>query len=711
MRKRQGATLSLVVAVTFVIIVLGVGFFFLAKIIGGARELQNAVDSGNLNVAKSSLRTPVVRAFGPGPSDLSAAKQQAVIDNFSQLRDAATGEIDLLVYNRLIGQTMLVAMNAASDNYGFGPPNPDGIANSKMLIDLLSNPDDGVGAVLANKLSSDAAMDDSFAKLANLMPMRMLNINTSNAAPVVSGKEIAFMVPQTATNLIFVSGQIPDEFNAISPTFASDNTVKKGSNTYLKGYELIDIPTVTDASTYPLMGVPLRPMEKPHLVTLNDFRALKTSPLPGVSSQPAKSRVPPNAFKSEGITPELKSARALQLLSCAIAGCVNVNGEFPASIPCGFIVVANGDGLTPSNVAGSVTTDKNAPGLSANDYGGGNKDIFSDVLMSNTVFIAANGAMAQNAQAIVDIQQWKQDQMQQGKPTSPVPDALANALDGPTPKQQYADGIDANETPVPCTNYNSVPGESGSNKRCVDNLVSMANVYNTSVPGQSGGNSITGLMSIEKEKADVINPRPGGGPAEVKNMNNVCTGMKSFRLDGKIPPSDPIQFGKAPTIKNLLASFEQYQSSASNASLIERQLVNKLMQIRPKSNSQDIDKVLSAAVPMGSVMYIWLDDNGQFQVTDQSALPSWIKPNNIKPDGTSITADTGSLVISDVGDRRFVNLENEQNFPSPWDCPGGPATTRSTAKWTRSSGFNCLQGVLRFMNCTTDGGQAWRCPC
>lgn len=66
MRRRhdnRGATLSLVVVTTLVIMVLGMGIFFLTKLLGGARELQNATDSGNLNVAKQSLRTPDLKLF------------------------------------------------------------------------------------------------------------------------------------------------------------------------------------------------------------------------------------------------------------------------------------------------------------------------------------------------------------------------------------------------------------------------------------------------------------------------------------------------------------------------------------------------------------------------------------------------------------------------------------------------------------------------
>src|ERR1700733_7414146 len=127
LRKQRGATLSLVACVALLVVLIGLACFFMAKIIGGARELQNATDSGNLNVAKQSLRSPTVKIFANSGNDLSGPMLADAQANFLPQKDPATGEIDLFVYNKLVGQAMLVGMNAASDNYP-GPPNPQGIS-------------------------------------------------------------------------------------------------------------------------------------------------------------------------------------------------------------------------------------------------------------------------------------------------------------------------------------------------------------------------------------------------------------------------------------------------------------------------------------------------------------------------------------------------------------------------------------------------------
>ena len=49
-RRQRGATLGLAAACVLVVIVIGVGFFFLSKIIGGGREVANATEIGRAHV-------------------------------------------------------------------------------------------------------------------------------------------------------------------------------------------------------------------------------------------------------------------------------------------------------------------------------------------------------------------------------------------------------------------------------------------------------------------------------------------------------------------------------------------------------------------------------------------------------------------------------------------------------------------------------------
>ncbi len=699
--RSRGATLALIAALTLFIIVIGLGFFFLVKMLGGGRELQHAVDAGNLNVAKQSLRRPFLRIFGSGSPDLNDPIHTIAKNNFMQAKDPAVGELDLLTYNRAVGQAMLVSINAISDNYGFGDASPTGIANAKTLVNCLSDPNDGIGVTLAEKLKNDVQQDLNFSQIASITPMKMLNPGGNNANAESGQKDIAYMARNFGTNLTVGTMVLPTEFTSfIDPTFLGGNTVNKSSRTYVKGYSLINIPGITNAGSHPLMGVPLRPLEKPHLVANPDFKDNTTSPLPG--GNVVNTRVPPNAFHSAGSSAELKTAQRTMARSCAIVGSVDVTGEFSASIPCGYIVIANGDGPIPSGPVGFTGP---AAGMTDQAYGGGPNDIFSDLLMNQPVFITPNGqAMDTNLNDILNIKQFKAD-----NPGMPVPQSMVNALDGPAPKQSAADSIPANSVPVSsCDNYNSTPTSPQADPNCFNNLQQMATTYGFSLPNGSNGSSLNGLMAIEKYKAQVINPRPGGGPAIVTGMDNVCTGMKQFTLGG-ISANQPIAFGSSPTVGNLIESFQLFGNSAPFANIINSQLRLKVRQIRPETSDSEISALLSgASIPMGQVRYIWMDDSRTLRFTAKGSLPSWITGDAVLPDGTGTTASTGYI----TGNRNFVNIEGEQGYPSPWDCFGsGPDQTKSDMLWQRSSGFNCLQGVLRFRNCVNANTDPWDCPC
>src|SRR5579862_6224043 len=98
-RSKQGATLALVVAVTVLVVLIGVFCFFVLQLLGGSRETQNATDSGNLNIGKQAIQHPTI-----------TLNQGVESDNFGGLVDD-NGNINLLNYNRLAAQTLLVAAN------------------------------------------------------------------------------------------------------------------------------------------------------------------------------------------------------------------------------------------------------------------------------------------------------------------------------------------------------------------------------------------------------------------------------------------------------------------------------------------------------------------------------------------------------------------------------------------------------------------------
>lgn len=719
--RTKGATLSLIVVLILVVIAVGACFYFMVKIFGGGRELQHATDSGNLNVAKKALRSPVVRVFGVGPYDISGTSLVTAQNNFSQLGDTsptAGGQIDLLVYNRLVSHTMLVAINAAMDNYGNGPPAASGVANARNLIDCLSNKTSGIGQALARKFKEDSLMDTHFASLAGLAKMKMLNPGGTDASEVASLKEISYMARNMGSNVAIDPSVIPPAFSTVvAPGFITNNTVSKLGKTFVRGYSQINIPlpsggSLTDPAVWPLMGVPMRPREMPHLVNYSDFTNLKPSPLPGDAAD--STRIPPNAFASSGRSAEFKSGGFTRAMACSITGSIAVEGEFKTGLPCGVIIVANGPGTTPSGPPGTVTVDPSAFGLSGSSYGGGMNDVFSNQLMypPNGVTMAANGAFSTNPANITAIQDFKT-----ANPGLSVPAALVDGLDGPgtttAEKQAFADGLDPGMSTVLCTNRNSLASQSPNQPTCVSNLPQMMNSYGMS-SGSSGG-GLSGLMALESYKAQVINPRPGGGPANV--LINACTGMKGFNLVGLSDAErDRIDFGTPGTINNIIASFTglpaspPYGALSTKAQQIRDSLVLRMRQMIPGASDAQINNILNQPLPMGAIKFIWADHgdpaNPQFRYTDSA--PSFFNAGQVLPDGTVMNVQTPDIDPN----RAYVNMIEEQGYPSPWDCFSDPAgKTHSNLIWNPSSGFNCLMGVLRFKNCAEDFTASWDCPC
>jgi len=448
----------------------------------------------------------------------------------------------------------------------------------------------------------------------------------------------------------------------------------------------------------------MRPGDKAHLVSQNTFQQLSSSPLPGSQSQPAASRVPPNSFKSTGWSPELRSAKGLQAPSCSITGTYFSNLQLatttkvisPPSIPCGFLVIANGQ--DPGNNTTGVANGSAGVGANVSNHQG--TDIFGDQLMGGVYIDPRTNAMSQDGGVISEIEAWRAS-----NPTGDVPTALVNRLDGPsTPsKQAVANAIMPGDGVVLCDDANSIASDPSPNQSCINAVPTMISVYDSNgLPGSTGAYQ-TGLMAIEGEKADVMWPRASGG---VGQGITACTGMKAFAVDG-INNQSPIEFGNQhSTLADLINSFNAHGSAT-----VLDQVTTKLYQMNP--NTIKVNQALATYCPMGSVMVIWVDLNGNFQATDitqnPQQLPTWINPASIVTDGSAdlITVTVG---VNATGGTGFVDFDGEEGYPHPWDCAPYPST-EANMQWRRSSGFNCVQGVLRFWDCVQDGGGSWTCPC
>jgi hypothetical protein len=774
--RKKGAVLGLVIALAFFMIILGIGFYYIARLIGGHRELEHATDAGNLQVAKKALRSPVVNAFATngyaGPFDLSGNTLTEVQKNFSQLADPNTGQIDLLVYNRLVAQAFLVALNAAADGYDTGtPPSPFGIARAQRLIQILNDPASGVGVTLARKLKLDPVLDTNFTGIADdENTLRMLKANGETAA-ISDEKDISFMARGFASNAFLdrdvLAGMFPADFLQNIAGFDNNFYVKNGVS-YLVGYQFLNVPGVTDAAANALVSVPLRPGEFPHLVDGTDFTNLQVSPEPG-SDADVKTSVPPNAFRSSGLGQDGRTKLFTQAASCALAGSILLapapggipnnpfsgdtippGGPYPIEIPNGFIAVANGGGTDPVLPAPPGPIGFSGPQcLNASVSQNQTLDTFATLLMAGDIFVAPSNvggsiewAVATDSNCISALIAAQQAHI--ATYGTRLHDAeLANAaacLDNPD-RLTVADNIDINSTQQQCNNINSYPdaamGGQQPNQSCIDALPTVTKIFG----GTSGSTGQTYCLSaLEFDEATVISERANDGSAFIQPFNS-CTGLDAFPLNPNQFSNDSIQ-KSPPSINQLIGpagTLVAYGSSgipgatttAVFANKVYNDFLTRVNQVKPTVTASEVSNIiLNTPVPLGTVMYVWVDTsqnpgNPTLRFTTADQLPPRINPNSVSLDGTPVTATTDYTppgggtqklaLISDSGGggNGYLDRNGDGGYPHPFDCaPFGTGTVTSSAVWTPSSGFDDCLGVLRFENCVNSGGGInMDCPC
>jgi len=327
-RRRKGATLGLVAVSVLVIIVIGVGCFFLAKICGGGREVTNATDAGVLNVAKEALRSQYV-AVSP-PVDFTSVGDPSA-------NPAIQGKITMYTYNRAVAQALLVALNAQQENTG------NAIGNASTVFGELQT----IGTQLTALLNAQATLQGQFNLVANDNSLKMYGNNAMSEK--AGGYQVAFMKTGGQTNIWFNPQEFPVSVAGLNlvpagtvdkkPSMVGDPNAYQDK--YMVGYQAITVPTVNLS----FMGVPVFPQQTPHLVSLHDFNLALASPSAGT---------PPNAFSIQSQNLDSKSNTVGGAISCAIVGCATGGNsaktdpvDFAGDIPGGYIEIANRSAANP----------------------------------------------------------------------------------------------------------------------------------------------------------------------------------------------------------------------------------------------------------------------------------------------------------------------------------------------------------------------------
>jgi hypothetical protein len=189
-RNSRGSMLVFITACTFVIVLIGVGAVIVSTIMGGHRELGYATDSGNLNVAKTMVKGCATVLKNSGPEQ-----------DFAGLVQDTNGRVDLVHYNRIIGQSLLVALNAESED------TPAAKANAQTLLDAVQTGSDNISKRLQSLLSDPGSARGAFVQVAGSNSLRMLGSNAIEHND--ASYQTAYLEPCGSTNIYLDSSSFP----------------------------------------------------------------------------------------------------------------------------------------------------------------------------------------------------------------------------------------------------------------------------------------------------------------------------------------------------------------------------------------------------------------------------------------------------------------------------------------------------------------------
>lgn len=731
-RRQRGATLGLAAACVLVVIVIGVGFFFLSKIIGGGREVANATDAGALNVAKLAVRR--------GALTLTGADK----DEFGALCDTPD-KLDLLSYNRIVAKAMIVCKNAADEGSAAATGNASVIHGQvNTLGNALRT------ALIAACAKSGGQLASDFTDISFKNNTKMWNGNQVNLANDITP---GFMKEKSSSNVYF-SAALTGALGGWSPAANAPNQKASTGDAYAAGYQ------EQKAGDQYFSLIPVFPGTRPHLVDVGNFTA--AAPASITNGSP----VLPNAFKTDAQAVESKSGVMGGSLACAIVG--TLDKDFTASIPRGFVRISNGPNAQTVNSA-------HVPGLApiAND---GTNDIFNNELFyspgiameqnSNVFSHASNGTQAMSTVGAYNATrgQFTYDpainNIGGGDPVlwtgSTSVTTTATATGTATMATSYsgtsggAQGVYSNPASfdlrsgggldqwAAATDLDGITSASPNIKTCTyldydittppyctSQFLNWTNNYGRTT-GTGGATNSTGFTNVEFMKADVLAQRAMGAGCAWSSAPNP-SGVKSWGLDGAGDPLRPpypnskprLAFpqGTGPKI-NFLAEGSPMQllneiGGCAKTTTIDT-IVNRMRQVAPQISN--IDSQVRAALssnplPLGTTTFLFANGNTIQMATSFPVGMDYLADataRSITPDGTGGAQATNCNVnyplsgwVVDTDNRVTGQPKGDAMYHEvPFTSYGGSSAT-DAALWTPSSGYQNFLGELKFQETAT----------
>lgn len=709
----------LIIACAVVVIMIAVGLFFITKIMGGQRELQAATSAGGLNIAKNAIVRPSVK-LQPGVE----------ADNFGLLGDPnEKGEVNLVTFNRLVAQSMIVALNAATDA---GPGNL-GAKHAKQLIDAVEGKG-SIGDRLAQQLSMQAGglLTKDFSDLASVNSTRMI---AKDGATQVGGMQTAYVEQRPsdsgATNL-----RIPQSLTGLVPPSLIS---KVGTDTYLRGYVT---PTNLPFGAV-LAGVPLQPTGSPHLISEKDFGEQINKP-----SSLQSLFLPPNAFRVDSeVDNNIAGAKSKGAACSQVASLAR---SFDMSLPYGYIAVFN----APNNGPGSAFV--------RGPFGNIN-NVLNHELLSPGVFVSGN-IFTTDLPLLDEWAAYNKAVANGQKPAKPSMKNLftltgenAEEFDAasvkwtPTGESDYLQCVDTNtngnDPTTVCPKCHDLwqngafdnafanrPTNSPSDPilctppcLCRDSGVCRCMLQGAKAPSKCGANGcfctdgacVKGqagdLMADEYCKMQLIKLFWKKG--DISASGAPVTGLRKFERNKELPwnRSGPLGVVSTEATAAELIDFVSPDTAdkilKGTSATDQRSVYGRIRQIKPEATDKELDALLKGKqLKLGERLYIYMKDpikdrRLMFDVGPPPGMNGSVQVDgNPYPKAFSISYPLVGTFVNphyDNGISYLMYLEG----PDKDDMVG-----TDTATWKPCTGFNNCLGLLQFTNSTSGDAKGWNKP-
>ncbi|MCC7528002.1 MAG: hypothetical protein IT342_05730 [Candidatus Melainabacteria bacterium] len=760
LRRRRGATLGLVAVIVLFIAILGIGFFFLSKIMGGGREVANATDAGAMNVAKRALMEPTVNAPANDEFDGLGVDTATGIPN-------NTGTINLLAYNRAAGRALLVALNARA----IGPASS---ALAGSVIDKLET----LGRNLQNQLNGGGLLPGYFDNMAAAQNVKMMG--PTSDVKLSMNIQPAWMIHQDANNTQKTNVYIDESVISMmgnptvtslyqATTVVSPNGIKsKGSwpqgafsskrdHNFVRAYDRN--MTLSNYLDKAILGAAVGPQDRAHLVHLGQFDNCAT----------AVGYAPPNSWKTQSQSQNTNKNQGNfgGAVACAVVG--SLNAEYEACIPRGYVRILNY--VSAANLPGAVP-------VSGQDINGGTS-IFNNEFWNGTggtgpTSYAAGGKLFADRNGAGELARYQQyvSNLNRSLANTPPPPA-AGARDqigglvsdhfpgfgGTTAEMSDMTGIRTND-PAPAPNQFATKAQvisllegGGRTGSCDQNnfasdsdgataadlfcrasndggsgFVSDASVnFGRGIPPGSGGaNAAEGMNGIEYLKARVVEAF-GAGARCARNVTvagDKKAGMKTYTRarEGNIAYNTPavdVQFANVGSPYELLMHTMRSGTNGfcSGPNDVIGFIHQRCKEILPTVDRAEVETLMkSQDLPPGATMFIFLPP-GSNRLAMQPTVPRTHAgaedPFNLRAEGSmpNVCASTPDGQIRNVSVNAKDNVEgNSHGDTGIHDQPytqfkGTDFQSTDIVEWKPSCGAHNFLGELSFRNETTGGGE------